>query len=553
MVAYILIVDFGSQYTQLIARRIRALGVYTELVPFDQAIRTVTNADVKPAALILSGGPRAINDPEAPNVDVHRLRAMCSPKDPKSVPVLGICYGFYVLMKAFGGVVEDSGGREYGRTRLVIPTHLGATPSTVGAPARRARVATPTRVGFAGHRLFNGLPTMTPTVWMSHGNSVTTLPPNFNKLSQGRLVAAAQHDTQPLIGVQFHPEVSHTDYGTRMLKNFVFGVAGLKATWSMRDFIPTAVQRIRTQVGTHQVLLGLSGGVDSTVTAALLLRALPTDQVTCVFVDNGLLRQNETKEVLAQYETLTKGTLIHVDASDTFLAALKGATDPETKRRVIGRVFLDVFRNAAAQANKQFDFLAQGTLYPDVIESVAPHGAPSDTIKSHHNRVAEVLQLVKAGKVIEPLRELFKDDVRALGAALGLSNALVQRQPFPGPGLAIRIVGEVTPERLRMVREADAIVRAVCQTDQQVWSSLWQVFAVFLPIRSVGVMGDKRTYQHTIAVRAVHSEDGMTATWAALPDALLRTLATRIVNEVAGINRVVYDITSKPPGTIEWE
>lgn len=509
----VLILDFGSQYTQLIARRIRELEVYAEIVPctysYDEIIKD------KPSAVILSGGPSSLYDENAPMCD-KRVFGL-------GVPILGICYGLYAVVDAFGGKVSGSNRKEYGRSVIKI---------TASSP------------------LFKGLGPE-ETVWMSHGDKVTEIPHGFELVasSDNAAITAVQNVDARVYGIQFHPEVFHTVHGTEILKNFLFTISSIVPDWNMKSFIDHAVDSIKKEVGTGTVLLGLSGGVDSTVTAALLSRAIG-DRLYCVFVDNGLLRKNEAEQVVERYAREMKLNLIHVDAADIFLKKLKGIDDPEKKRRIIGREFIKVFMREAKKIGK-FDFLAQGTLYPDVIESVSTKG-PSDTIKSHHNRVPEVLKLIDSGKVIEPLKELFKDEVRKLGLELGIAEELIQRHPFPGPGLAIRIVGEITRTRLDILREADDILVAEIK-NAGLYRSFWQAFAVFLPVRSVGVMGDKRTYENVIALRVVTSQDAMTADWAAIPDELLRKISNRIINEVRGINRVVLDISSKPPATIEWE
>ena len=509
----IIILDFGSQYTQLIARRIRELKVYAEIVPYFQSIEEIKKE--KPAGIILSGGPSSLYEKEAPRIkkDIFSL----------GVPVLGICYGLYVVVDAFNGKIEGALSREYGPANIV-------------------------KKGFSP--LFRGL-RKKERVWMSHGDKVVAPPEGFKVIasSENAEIAAIANEEKKVYGVQFHPEVHHTVNGTKVLKNFLFRICNLKPAWTMENFIDSSVEAIRKEVGDGTVLLGLSGGVDSTVTAMLLQKAIG-DRLYCVFVNNGVLRKDEAKQVVDRFKKHMKLNLIHVDASKRFLTKLKGVEDPEKKRRIIGSEFIKVFM-AEAKKIGRFDFLAQGTLYPDVIESVSTKG-PSETIKSHHNRVPEVLKLIKSGRVIEPLKELFKDEVRELGLHLGLPEELIFRQPFPGPGLAIRIIGDVTPQRVKILQQADDIV--VSEIKQAgLYRELWQIFAIYLPVRSVGVMGDKRTYENVIAIRGVSSVDAMTADWARLPEGLLRRISNRIINEVKGINRVVYDISSKPPSTIEWE
>ncbi len=509
----VVILDFGSQYTQLIARRIREMNVYAEIVPFFHPLADIEKE--MPAAIILSGGPSSLYEKGAPRVDEGIFRL--------GVPVLGICYGLYLVVNAFRGSSEAAKSKEYGRAVINI---AGKSP------------------------LFTGL-RKKETVWMSHGDKVVAPPRGFTVLasSENAEIAAIGDESKKIYGVQFHPEVYHTVNGGRVLKNFLFRICGLKPTWTMRSFIETSVEAIKHEVGGGTVLLGLSGGVDSSVTAMLLQRAIG-DRLYCVFVDNGVLRKDESRKVIERFRKHMKLNLIHVDASKRFLGKLKGVEEPEKKRRIIGREFIEVFMEEAKKIGR-FDFLAQGTLYPDVIESVSTKG-PSDTIKSHHNRVPEVIKLIKSGKVIEPLKELFKDEVRELGRELGMANELVRRHPFPGPGLAIRIIGEVTPQRIKILQEADDILVTEIK-EAGLYDLLWQIFAVFLPVRSVGVMGDKRTYENVIAIRGVTSVDAMTADWACLPEGILRKISNRIINEVKGINRVVYDISSKPPSTIEWE
>ncbi len=509
----VIILDFGSQYTQLIARRVRELGVYAEIVPYFHPLDDITRE--RPSAIILSGGPSSLYEDGAPRItaDIFDL----------GVPVLGICYGLYVIVDAFKGTSQPAHSKEYGRATITI---AGDSP------------------------LFRGLDAH-QTVWMSHGDKVSAPPAGFAVLasSDNAETAAIGNDERRIYGVQFHPEVHHTVNGTQVLKNFLFEICGLRATWSMKSFIDSSIEAIRAEVKDGTVLLGLSGGVDSSVTAVLLQKAIG-DRLYPVFVNNGVLRKNEAAQVIERFEKHLRLNLIYVDASKRFLKLLKGVENPEKKRKIIGREFINVFKEEARKIGS-FDFLAQGTLYPDVIESVSTKG-PSDTIKSHHNRVPEVLKLIKSGKVIEPLKELFKDEVRRLGQELGMPDELLFRHPFPGPGLAIRVIGEVTEKRLDVLREADDIfIEEIKRAG--LYREIWQAFAVFLPVRSVGVMGDKRTYENVIALRAVTSVDAMTADWASIPDEVLKRVSNRIINEVRGVNRVVYDVSSKPPSTIEWE
>ena len=506
----IVVLDFGSQFTQLIARRIREMNVYSVIVPCNIAFDRLVQ--MSPQALILSGGPSSVYDPGSPVCDERVLKM--------NLPVLGICYGLQWMSHKLGGKVEPAARREYGFAQLDA-----AGPGEI----------------------LRGIPTPL-RVWNSHGDHVTKVPPGFQITGRTEnAVSVIENPQLKQYAVEFHPEVRHTDRGSQILRNFVQGICGIQPNWFPRSFIEETVERVREQVGSGTALCALSGGVDSAVAATLVGRALG-NRLICVFVDNGVLRLNEFQSVTAKLREQAHLNVRAVDRSQRFLERLRGVTDPERKRKIIGEEFIRVFEEEARSAGHP-EFLVQGTLYPDVIESVSVKG-PAATIKSHHNvgGLPKDLQF----KLIEPLRELFKDEVRAVGRELGLDEEIVSRQPFPGPGLAVRIVGEVTEERLRMVREADAIVVEEVRAGG-LYTRLWQSFAVLLPISSVGVMGDARTYASTIAVRAVESEDGMTADWAKLSPALLERIATRIVNEVKGVNRVVLDITSKPPGTIEWE
>ena len=509
----ILILDFGGQYTQLIARRVRELGVYCEIQPPHFSIAEIRA--FSPRGIILSGGPASVEDAGAPRCDdgVFDL----------GVPVLGICYGLQLLTKALGGKVDRSARREFGPADLEVLQPRGVLSSFQ-----------------KGERL---------RVWMNHGDRVEELPPHFEAIarSSNSPFAAAAHDSRPIYGVQFHPEVVHTPQGKQMLRSFLFGECKLSGSWSMKGFARQAEQTIRRQVEDGRVICALSGGVDSSVVAILVHRAVG-DRLQCIFVDNGLLRAGERQQVEELFSHRFHIPLKTVDARSRFVSKLKGVLDPEQKRKIIGREFIAVFEEAAGEF-QDARYLAQGTLYPDVIESVSFKG-PSATIKSHHNvgGLPEVMKL----KLIEPLRELFKDEVRALGRELGLPDELLQRHPFPGPGLAIRVLGEVTEPRLDLLRKADAIVQEEVRR-AGLYQELWQAFAVLLPVQSVGVMGDDRTYEFAAVLRAVTSVDGMTADWARLPTELLENISTRVTNEVRGINRMVYDISSKPPATIEWE
>ncbi len=508
----VVILDFGSQYTQLIARRVRQCHVYCEIHPCTQAIATLRA--LRPRGVILSGGPASIYEPGAPVVSAELFHM--------GIPILGICYGMQLMTHQLGGEVAPAAEREYGHAELQLGE---ACP------------------------FFSGLPAGKMPVWMSHGDRIIRLPPGFKSIAQTHSspIAAMQDSTGRLYGIQFHPEVAHTPQGLQMLQNFLYHICGCSPTWTMQAFVDPAVASIRDRVGEGRALCALSGGVDSTVTALLVRRAI-AERLTCIFVDNGLLRSGEAEDVQQRLGPIFGASLVCVDACERFLHRLKGVVDPEEKRKRIGHEFVAVFEEEAHRRGT-FTWLAQGTLYPDVIESISRYG-PSVTIKSHHNvgGLPDVMQL----HLIEPLRELFKDEVRELAQELGLPQDLVWRQPFPGPGLAVRMLGEVTAERLDLLRHADLIVREEVRR-AGVEGDIWQAFAVLLPLKSVGVMGDGRTFEHVAAVRAVASTDGMTAEWVRLPYDLLATISRRITNEVRGINRVVYDISSKPPSTIEWE
>lgn len=513
----IVILDFGSQYTQVIARRVRECQVYSEILPYHTKAAAIRKA--APRGIILSGGPASVYAAKAPKVDkaIYDL----------GVPILGICYGMQLVSLDLGGKVERSDRREYGPGKLRVDRTCD---------------------------LFRKLPARLD-VWNSHGDKVTKMPKGFRALGQTENSPhAVIGDTKRgIYGLQFHPEVAHTPRGKEILQNFVHRICGCKSQWTMGSFIERICQKIRDQVGDGQVILGLSGGVDSSVAAALIHKAIG-DQLTCIFVDNGLLRARERAAVEKLFKDHFHIRMKTVDAEKRFLTKLRGVTDPERKRKIIGNEFIKVFEAAARDLRKsspgRYRFLAQGTLYPDVIESVSISGNPAALIKSHHN-VGGLPERMKF-ELVEPLRQLFKDEVREVGAELGLPKEVVQRQPFPGPGLAVRVLGDITAEKLRMVREADAIVIEEMKASDWYYK-VWQSFAVLLPVRSVGVMGDERTYENTVALRIVESRDGMTADWVRVPYDLLARISARIINEVNGVNRVCYDISSKPPATIEWE
>jgi len=505
----IIILDFGSQYTQLIARKVREQKVYCEIVPYHQPLEKLKGAN----GIILSGGPSSIYDKDAPKCDEGIFEL--------GIPILGICYGMQLIAEHFDGNVNEAAKREYGKAKLVFDDT---------------------------HSLFFGLQEQTQ-VWMSHGDHMTKLPDSFTVLghTNNAEFAAIEHKEKDIFGIQFHPEVTHSVDGVKMLRNFLDKVCHMSFSWSMSSFVEYSIDKIRKQVGSKRVLCGLSGGVDSSVAAVMVHKAIG-NKLTCIFVDNGLLRKGEREKVEETFKENFKIDLRVADASSLFLDKLAGVTDPEKKRKIIGHTFIEVFESEAKKIG-DVDFLLQGTLYPDVIESVSVNG-PSVAIKSHHN-VGGLPEDMKFS-LVEPLRELFKDEVRLAGKELNMPSEIIHRQPFPGPGLAIRIMGEITSKRLEILQNADAIVIEEIKA-AGMYREIWQSFAVLLPVKTVGVMGDARTYEHVIALRAVQSIDGMTADWVKLPYGILESISNRIINEVKGVNRVVYDITSKPPGTIEWE
>jgi GMP synthase (glutamine-hydrolysing) len=510
----ILILDFGSQYTQLIARRVRECKVYSEIHPFSTSLEEIKNFN--PKGIILSGSPASVHDKGAPFINHQLLES--------GLPVLGICYGMQLIIHLSGGKVEKSKEREFGKSQLLIDDSSD---------------------------LFQGLNDNQTDiqVWMSHGDRVKVLPPGFTTIAHSRNspVAAIRADKDPIYGVQFHPEVIHTLQGKQIIENFLYKICGCKPLWNMKSFIDTSIEKMKMTAGNDMVICGVSGGVDSTVVAVLLNKAIGK-QLKCIFIDNGLLRKNEAKKVVEIYREHLQIDLIHLDGAERFVTKLSNVTDPEEKRKIIGEEFIYLFEKEADKIG-DVKFLSQGTLYPDVIESISIKG-PSATIKSHHN-VGGLPERMKL-KLIEPLRELFKDEVRVVGRELGIPEEIINRQPFPGPGLAVRIIGPVTRESLFLLREADAIVLEEMKK-ASFYDKVWQSFAVLLPVKTVGVMGDERTYENVIALRVVSSVDGMTADWVKLPYELLSTISNRIINEVKGINRVAYDISSKPPSTIEWE
>jgi GMP synthase (glutamine-hydrolysing) len=510
----ILILDFGSQYTQLIARRVRECQVYSEIHPYNIPFAEVKS--LSPKGIILSGGPASVYEKEAPLCDPSIFRM--------GIPILGICYGMQLMTQSLGGKVTRSDKREYGRAKLTLTRECGLFRD----------------LGGKGSRL---------VVWMSHGDTVKTLPPGFHAIaySKNSPYAAIEEPQRRMYGLQFHPEVVHTQKGLSLIKNFLFHVCGCFNLWTMESFLEQISRALRKRIGKGKVICALSGGVDSTVVALLLHKAIGA-RLQCIFVDNGLLRKNEPSQVVHLFRYHFRIPLVSINAENSFLRNLEGVIDPEDKRKRIGKLFISIFEKEARKIGG-VQYLAQGTLYPDVIESISSKG-PSATIKSHHN-VGGLPEKMKL-KLVEPLRELFKDEVRHLGRVLGLPDEIIKRQPFPGPGLAIRIIGEVNKERLEILRAADEIVMSE-MVKSRVFDWIWQSFAVLLPVKTVGVMGDERTYENVIALRVVGSQDGMTADWIRLPYKILERLSNRIINEVKGVNRVVYDISSKPPSTIEWE
>lgn len=508
----VLILDFGSQYTQLIARRIRESRVYSRIVPYNISIKEIRS--LNPKGIILSGGPASVDEKKSPKLDAKILKL--------GIPTLGICYGMQLIAQVFGGRVKHTKDREFGRAELFIDSHKD---------------------------FFTNLPGNL-SCWMSHGDYVSKLPKGFFPIAHtlNTQLAAFSNRQGTIFGVQFHPEVVHTSKGDQMMSNFLYRVCGCAPSWQMATFIRRTEKKIKEAVGKSRVVCGLSGGVDSSVTAVLVHRAIGRN-LRCIFVDNGLLRKGEADQVKRIFKGNFKINLDCVDASKRFLHKLSGVEDPEKKRKIIGNEFIKIFEEEAAKV-KKVEFLAQGTLYPDVIESVSATGSPSAKIKTHHN--VGGLPLKMRLKLIEPLKELFKDEVREIGKELGLPNSIIYRQPFPGPGLAIRIIGEVTVERLKLLRDSEDIVLAEI-IKAKLYEELWQSFAILLPVKTVGVMGDERTYENVVALRCVVSTDGMTADWAKIPYEVLGKISNRIINEVKGVNRVVYDISSKPPATIEWE
>ena len=507
----IIIIDFGSQYNQLIARRVREQKVYCQILPPETPLESIL--ELAPKGIILSGGPASIYD-NGPGIDPQIFQM--------NIPIMGICYGMQFMVHSLGGDVQKASKREYGHAQLQIKDNT---------------------------TIFQSISNATPC-WMSHGDSITALPDGFNVIAttDNSPYAAIIDPDRQLIGLQFHPEVAHTPEGNKILGHFLFAMCKCEPNWNMESFITSEISNIKQAVGNRKIILGLSGGVDSSVTACLIHKAVG-NQLTCIFVDNGLLRKNEANDLKRIFQETFQMNLLFVDAREQFLSELVGVTDPEQKRKIIGHLFIHVFEKEAARI-KDVDFLAQGTLYPDVIESRSAFGGPSAVIKSHHNvgGLPEKMNL----KLIEPLKFLFKDEVRTLGQTLGLPNRLVFRQPFPGPGLGIRVIGEITEKRLKILRDADAILLEEIDLAGY-YKHLWQSFVVLLPLKTVGIMGDQRTYENIVAIRAVTSIDAMTADWAKLPHDLLGKISNRIINEVQGINRVVYDISSKPPATIEWE